>query len=247
MSLYRLWAGKVIEENPRRYFEADAEFILKVSEDIGLETGEIKENKEEALRSFKSEDEEISPDAKKLISTVYIGDTEWYQLLEEWLSFPFNKIFLLMDSHNHKLGKDTAKEYGSLENLDYPDYSRPEDLKIDGKKPTTYTDGIKDRYLLTVAILDLEWYFYAAEEAGLEISDEFAEKARDESLRYFTGLEEEMSDDVAELQKSLLVHAAEWCDELREDYRFRSTVLKKTSKILIEEAEEISGKNKEDL
>lgn len=244
MSLYRLWAGKVIEENPRRYFEADADFILKVSEDIDLDTADVKEKKEEAVQSFNSEDVEISPDAKKLISAVYIGDTEWYQLLEEWLSFPINKIFYLMDSNNHKLGKDTAKEYGSLKHLDYPDYSRPEDLKIDGKKATAHTDGIIDQYLLTVAILDLEWYFYAAEEAGIEISDEFAEKAKEESLRYFTGIDKEMSDDVSQLQESLLVHAAEWCDELREDYRFRSTVLKKTSKILREEAKKISGKNK---
>ncbi|MFQ3307940.1 MAG: hypothetical protein ACI977_000155 [Candidatus Nanohaloarchaea archaeon] len=243
MSLYRLWAGKVIEENPKRYFEADADFILKVSEDIDLETGEIKKNKKEALQSFNSEDEEISPDAKKLISAVFIGDTEWYQLLEEWLSFPIDKIFFLMDSNNHKLGKDTAKEYGSLKNLDYPDYSRPEDLKIDDKKPTEHTNGIVDQYLLTVAILDLEWYFYAAKEAGIEISDEFAEKAREESLRYFTGKDGEMSEEVSHLQESLLLHAAEWCDELREDYRFRSTVLKKTSKILKEEAEKISSRN----
>lgn len=239
MTLYRLWAGNVVKQDPSKYFNADVDYIKNVSEDIGVSLGELEDLRDEALLSF--EGDETSDPSKNLIAAVFIGDTEWYQLLEEWLPFPFNELFLMMDSKVHKLGTDTAKEYGSLENLGMPDYSRPEDLQIDGELPTKYTESAVEQYVLTVAILDLEWYAYAGEEAGLDIDREFIDRAREETLLYFTGRKDSMPEDVKEFQASLLLNAAIWCEEIVEDFGFNSKFLEKTSDILRKEANTLNS------
>ena len=239
MTLYRLWAAKVVEENPSVYFEADVEFIQAVSEDIDLPIGDLLEVRDEAMQSFQGQ--EVSDRAEKLIATVFIGDMDWYQLLEEWLPFPFNDAFTVMDAKVHKVGKDTAKKYGSLENLDLPEFSRPEDVRVAGELPTELTQNPVDQYVLTVALLDLEWYVYAAEQMDLEVDQEFIEKAKEETLEYFTGSREQFSGDLGSFQASLLINAAIWCEQILNDFEFNSKFLEKTSNILREEAEQIKN------
>lgn len=219
MTFYRLWSGKPLENDKdvRKYIAADIDFFINVSEDIDIETGNLVNLRDEVLQ--KSSNEELSPRAQKITAAVLIGDAEWNESLEEWLTFPLSKIIHFTDSKVHHNWTKTARDYGQPNGLDLPVYSTPSTLEIDLENSSYMNQNI-----LAGLLMDLEWYSYIAEEMDITLPSGLVEKTRKETLDYFLQ-DGEFSEDTGALQSSLAIRAADWIDEVKEEWKFRSFLL----------------------
>ncbi len=240
MSVFELVRAGKVREDPEKYFHADMDYVEGVTRDIGRDTSVLHEIRSEAPRKFEDPDNgDVSERTQRTMSAIFLGSAEYNQLFMLWLPSVSRWVYYFLEPRLHTVGKGLPKTYTDLERLKLPTYSRPRDLKVKGRKPTYYADGIVDQHRMTYAILDLEYYFFVAQEAGLEFEDGFIERARRETLMYFTGLEDTMSEDVAELQASLFHHVGVWCETIPREYDINSFFLRKTSKLFKKEAEKL--------
>ncbi|MFB6291782.1 MAG: hypothetical protein ABEI58_00120 [Candidatus Nanohaloarchaea archaeon] len=236
MSVFELVRAAKIREDPEKYFHADMDYVKGVTQDIGRDTSILEEIRSEAPRKFENPGADVNERAQRTMSAIFLGSAEYNQLFMLWLPRVSRWVYYFLEPRLHTVGKGLPKTYTDLERLKLPTYSRPRDLEIEGEKPTYYADGIIDQHRITYAVLDLEYYFFVSQEAGLEFEDSFIERAKEETVRYFTGLEDKMSEDVAELQASLFHHVGVWCETIPEEYDIDSFFLRKSSELFKKEA-----------
>lgn len=228
MTFYRVWGGKILNspENIAQYLEEDANYAIEVSKSTGIDTSEIEELKKKCSDAIKNDTtSNLSEREKKFITTIFVGDAEWNEPLEEWMFFPLDKVLEFTDSKVHQKWTDVARIHGELDLVRMPNYSTPSQIS---REMSHFNDSqhLKGNILLASALLDLEWYNYFVKQMNIEVDKNLIQKTKDESLEYYTGQRKNFSDEVKPFRKSLFSNDVRWIDSMFEDYGTRSETLK---------------------
>lgn len=239
MSFLYLWTGRFLksEEDIRAYVDEDIRFLVDVAEENGYRTSHLNELRDKTAKTLTSD--QRPEEVEKLVSHVLHADGEWNRALTDWMPSPTDKIIELTDGKVQRLRKQLIQKYGGGKK-DIDSFIRPEDVLIDGKRPTDLCGYIQQNTLAD-AMLDLEWFLEVGGAAGLEIDEQFKERARKESTEYFSGKSSSMSADVRDLQISLLENSALWIENVKQEFGFRSAGLSFVAGQLRKEAEELGG------
>lgn len=245
MTLYRLWSGKVLEteQGAAKYFEADANFLINVTDSLGISTSRLENLRDEAIEAIENGEKPESEEAQKLIAAIFVGDAEWNEPLEYWFQKPFAEIFLYSDGKAHHKGLQRARDFGSLEDLDMPNYSTPSMVSKKSENILENINGL-DQLLLTASVLDIEWYGYVAEQMDIDFDKDIIKRTRRETIDHFIN-DKNFSKDLVKFRKALSINDHIWLDNIMSDFDFNSLALEKISQGMKKEAEKIDKKIEE--
>ncbi|MFB6143823.1 MAG: hypothetical protein ABEJ98_00790 [Candidatus Nanohaloarchaea archaeon] len=242
MSFLYLWTGRFLEgeEDIKAYIDEDIRFLVDVAEENSYRTSHLRELRDKTAKTLTSD--QRPEEVEKLVSHVLHADGEWNNALTDWMPTPTDRVIELTDGKVQRLRKKLIAEYGR-EEKDIDSFIRPEDVLINGERPTDLCGYVQQNNLAD-AMLDLEWFLEVGEASGLAIDREFKEKARKESAEYFSGKSSSMSADVRDLQISLLKNSALWIENVKQEFGFRSAGLSFVARQLRKEARELKGEAK---
>lgn len=99
--------------------------------------------------------------------------------------------------------------------------------------------GFRERFLLADALLHLEWFEHAATADGIEVPAGLAERTREESLSYYGGDRDRLSEPVRRFQRLLFVDDA-WVRRVNERYGLDSRLFGVWERILRAERERLA-------
>jgi hypothetical protein len=211
----------LVSRRPRTfapYYEFGAEYVRTVARQMGFEEGTADRTMDEAYRAMDRNQTGVEPPVARSIASVLIGDARWYGALAEWLPLPARvwtrgrgaPLVLALES----VGRGYAD---GLDSFDAPSFSGPEDVLVDGRPAVDYVDERKEQLVLATSILHLEWFVQVAERHGIDVPVYLVDRTRAETKRYFTGVSDELSDDVREFQYWLF-EDIEWVEKFERHY-----------------------------
>jgi hypothetical protein len=120
-----------------------------------------------------------------------------------------------------------------------PRFSRPQDVRIDGRPALAGVSGFRDRFLLADALLHLEWFVHAAAADGIAVPAELVERTREESLSYYGGDRESLSPPVRRFQRLLFADDA-WVRRVNHRYGLGSRLFGLWERLLRAERERLA-------
>ena len=126
-----------------------------------------------------------------------------------------------------------------------PQFSRPRDVTIDGRSALARVSGFRERFLLADALLHLEWFEHAAAADGIEVPASLVERTRDESLSYYGGDRDRLSEPVRRFQRLLFADDA-WVRRVDESYGLESCLFGLWERLLCAERERLASARRSD-
>ena len=229
-------------EDAAEYFLYGAEYVLDVSREMGWYTGDLEATIERSYHAMLNGDTDVDEKSSRLIGAVLVGDAEYWRPLGRWFPRGYR---LLMRGLEHGLRRkllrlagiytDTVETGGGktkLRNFTYaypevrhrfgtPDFTNPNEVMVEGRDPRSYVDGFADHVVLGDSVLHTEWYRYVTQKLGIEIDLDLVEKTRNQSLYYFTGNAETLSEDVRKFQASMF-RDYDWIRGIQDEYQLNS-------------------------
>lgn len=188
-------------ESLESYLEEDAKYFNRVVELTGsgdkLEVGSI---------------EEVSPEKKKVIQVMMVGDAFWLEPYFYWtdksLKGRYSRIALkLIESRFRTKWVRRAGEFGEL-NLRMPDYSVPERIGLDSAHYLTENHHFES-LMQAFSILNLEWMLYVDSELSTGIERSGIDSMIQEATTFFsTG--EVNNPELMQMQVQQHRFAADW-------------------------------------
>ena len=121
-----------------------------------------------------------------------------------------------------------------------PRFSRPKDVIIDGKPALARVSGFRERFLLADALLHVEWFEHAAAADGIDVPATLLEQTRAESLSYYGGVRDELSEPVRRFQRLLFADDF-WVRRVNERYGLDSRLFGFWERLLCAERERLES------
>ncbi|MFB6282786.1 MAG: hypothetical protein ABEK59_02490 [Halobacteria archaeon] len=229
-------------EDAAEYFRYGADYVLDVSRDMGWRVGDLQGTIECGYHAMKNGDTEVDPETARLIGAVLIGDAEYWRPLGRWFPRGYR---LLMRGLEHGLRRkllrlagiytDTVEFGGKKQksrNFFYaypevrqcfgtPEFTLPGEVLVEGSDPRSYVDGFTDHVILGDSVLHTEWYSWVAQKMGIDVNTDLVEKTRNQSLYYFTGNAEVLSEDVRRFQETMFSDYS-WIRGIQDEYDLNS-------------------------
>lgn len=206
------------------WYRVGADYVRTVSERMNFDTGSFTGDAREATEAMRKGDTDVRPEVARSVAATLLADAtfsapfcDWMPRWYELALTPFNRVA-------ERLLRRVAVQYAEdLNVVSVPQFTRPRDVYVDGRPALTYVDGFADRFVLADAILHLEWYDHVARESGVEVPTPFVERAYEETVAYYTGRRNELSDDVHRFQHVLFADET-WVRDLDDVYGLNSAL-----------------------
>jgi hypothetical protein len=223
------------------WYRIGAEYVLTVSEGMDFDTGSFESDYQEATAAMRAGDTDLRPDLARSVAADLLADAvfcdpycEWMPLWYELALAPFNGLA------EAKLRRVARQYADGIDHVSVPRFSRPRDVYVDGRSALEYVDGFVDQFVFADALLHLEWYDHVARESGIAVPASLVERTREETITYYTGHREELSDDVRRFQELLFTDDA-WVRDIDAVYRLDSALFGLWERLLRDERERLAA------
>ncbi len=244
MTVFRLLLPWTLDtpEKAARYMECGADYILEVSRMLDYPVGDLGERVDNAVEAMEDGETDVDDDVADVVATVLVGDAEFYTAFIDWFPLKY-RVFArpLEYTFNPRL-HGVAAEYvggdGVRDLRSEMEYSTAGDHIVDGEPAMSYVDGVGDRTVLADSVLHVEWYHDAASRLGVEVDTGLVERTLEESPRYFCGLDDELTEDVAAFQRALF-RDSDWLRDVEAAYGLDSWVMTRAADAIDEAVEEL--------
>jgi hypothetical protein len=237
VSLLRLF-GLFRPEHFADWYRIGAEYVLSVSEGMGFPVGDFPLRAEEATAALRANRTDVPPEIARSIAADLLADATFSEPYLEWMPLWYELALVGPVNYAEFRLRRVAQRYTQeLAHVTVPRFSRPGDVLVAGRPAVSYVSGFGRRFVLADAVLHLEWYAHVARESGIRIPSGFVERAREETVAYYTG-HGELSDDVRHFQR-LLFTDDKWVRDIDEAYGLDSTLFGLWERLLSRERERL--------
>lgn len=235
------------------YLRIGAEYVVDVADDVGWDHDGLDATVDEAVAAMRAGDTDVDDRVGRLIAVVLAGDADFYTAFIDWfppyrvaarpLDWVFGRKLRRIAAMYAPGGPEVGGFRGWLRN--YPGvldestaFSRPADVRVEGRPATAYVDGFGDRVVLSDAVLHTEWFAHAAQAVGVDIDGSLVERTLRTSPGYFAGVRDELPDDVRGFQRALC-RDADWLRDVDRLYGLDSIVCREAAEDIEEAAERL--------
>lgn len=208
------------------WYSRSSEYVEVVAEEMGFETngyGELRRNAIDALADNRTD---VDADVASTIAATLIGDADFGEAMAGWLPRWYYLATLpqakLVDQRAANVGKRYAEQ---LDDFESPVFREAEAVTVNGRPAVEACDSFQQQFVLTDAILHVDWFVYVAEDAGITVPDELQSRTLEQSAGFFAGATSTIDDDVRRFQQ-LLFSDIDWVRGLNEDYDLNSKLFK---------------------
>ncbi|WP_435094372.1 hypothetical protein [Halorubrum sp. N11] len=184
----------------------------------------------------------LSPAAARSVAATLLADGRFSEPYCEWLPTWYELGLLAPVRYGEWRLRQVAAEIADLANVTVtaPRFSRPQDVTIDGGPALARVSGFRERFLLADALLHLEWFEHAAAADGITVPAALVNRTREESLSYYGGDRERLSEPVRRFQRLLFADDA-WVRRIDEGYRLDSRLFGLWERLLRAERERLAS------
>lgn len=222
------------------WYRIGAEYVLTVSDGMDFEIGSFEADYREATAAMRAGDTDLRPELARSVAADLLADAvfcdpycEWMPLWYELGLAPFNQVA------NYRL-RGVARTYADgLSHVSVPRFSRPRDVYVGGRSALEYVDGFVDQFVFADALLHLEWYDHVARESGIAVPSDLVDRTREETIAYYTGHREQLSEEVRRFQELLFTDDA-WVRDIDAAYGLDSALFGLWERLLREERERLA-------
>ncbi|PSH00272.1 MAG: hypothetical protein BRC28_00105 [Nanohaloarchaea archaeon SW_4_43_9] len=226
MTVLKLFRPRNLD-NPQmisNYFEIDADYLENFLEATGGDFEEINRLKLSIIEKL-DRSEELSKKECLFLTAIFVGDAEWLGPNSEWYNRSLRYAIQLADGFVHHQWYGLAEEYGDVSKVSLPDFSEPESFDINGRPPTFYTSGLRQRVDLIASVTQLEWCLYVCDQIDIDNGLENPDKVMMDGIKYFIGEKESLPKNSARIHKMLFLSDKKWLKDVRELFDIRSLIM----------------------
>ncbi len=154
--------------------------------------------------------DELSPPAARSVATTLLADAAFSEPYCEWMPSWYELGLIVPVRYaDWRLRRVAGRVADTAAvTVTAPRFSRPRDVRIDGRPALEGVSGFRDRFLLADALLHLEWFTHVAAADGITVPDDLVARTRRESLSYYAGTRDRLSSDVRRFQTKLFADDA---------------------------------------
>ena len=237
MSLLRLF-GLLRPQQFADWYRIGAEYVLTVSEGMGFPVGDFPLLAEEATAALRAGSTDVSPEVARSITADLLADATFSAPYLEWMPLWYELALAGPVRYAEFRLRRVAKPYArDLSHVTVPRFSRPHDVLVGGRPAVDYVSGFAKQFIIADAVLHLEWYAHVARESGIRLPPGLVERAREETVAYYTG-HGDLSDDVRHFQRLLFADDA-WVRDIDAAYDLDSTLFSVWERLLTRERERL--------
>jgi len=184
----------------------------------------------------------LSPAAARSVAATLLADGRFSEPYCEWLPTWYELALIAPVRYGEWRLQRVAAAVADAASVTVtaPRFSRPRDVTVDGRPALARVSGFRERFLLADALLHLEWFEHAAAADGIEVPAALAERAREESLSYYGGDRERLSEPVRRFQRLLFADDA-WVRRVDESYGLDSGLFDLWQRFLRAERERLAS------
>ncbi|WP_089384541.1 hypothetical protein [Halorubrum vacuolatum] len=186
--------------------------------------------------------ESLSPAAARSVSTTLLADARFSEPYCEWMPLWYELGLIApiryAEWRLRRIAGGLAADAGVT--ISAPHFSRPADVRIEGRPALERVSGFRERFLLADAILHLEWFVHAAAADGIAVPAELVERTRRESLAYYGGTRTSLSPRIRRFQR-LLFGDDRWVRAVDTAYDLDSRLFGLWERLLVEERRRLGG------
>ena len=185
---------------------------------------------------------ELSPAAARSVAATLLADGRFSEPYCEWLPTWYELALIAPVRYGEWRLRRVATAVADAANVTVtaPNFSRPQDVTIDGRAALARVSGFRERFLLADALLHLEWFEHAAAADGIEVPAALVDRTREESLSYYGGDRDRLSEPVRRFQRLLFADDA-WVRQVDESYGLDSRLFGLWERLLRAERERLGG------
>lgn len=183
----------------------------------------------------------LSPTAARSVAATLLADGVFSEPYCEWMPLWYELGLIAPIRYGEWRLRRVAAAVAESANITVtaPRFSRPRDVRIDGKPALAGVSGFRDRFLLADAILHVEWFAHVAAADGITVPSDLIERTREESLSYYAGDRSALSADVRRFQRHLFADD-EWVARINDRYDLDSTLFDLWERLLSAERTRLS-------
>jgi len=183
----------------------------------------------------------LSPAAARSVAATLLADGRFSEPYCEWLPTWYELALIAPVRYGEWRLRRVAAEIADAANVTVtaPRFSRPRDVTVDGRPALARVSGFRERFLLADALLHLEWFEHAAAADGVEVPPGLVERTRTESLSYYGGARDRLSEPVRRFQRLLFADDA-WVRRVDERYGLDSALFGLWERLLVAERERLA-------
>ncbi|PHQ38180.1 hypothetical protein DJ69_13010 [Halorubrum persicum] len=184
----------------------------------------------------------LSPAAARSVAATLLADGRFSEPYCEWLPLWYETALIAPVRYGEWRLRRVAAAVADAANVTVtaPQFSRAQDVTIDGRPALERVSGFRDRFLLADALLHVEWFEHAAAADGIEVPSGLVERTREESLSYYGGDRDRLSEPVRRFQRLLFADDA-WVRRVDESYGLDSGLFGLWERLLRAERERLAS------
>ncbi|WP_123619403.1 hypothetical protein [Halorubrum sp. CSM-61] len=184
----------------------------------------------------------LSPAAARSVAATLLADGRFSEPYCEWLPTWYELALIAPVRYGEWRLRRVAAALADAASVTVtaPRFSRPRDVTIDGRPALARVSGFRERFLLADALLHLEWFEHAAAADGIEVPAALVDRTREESLSYYGGDRDCLSDPVRRFQRLLFADDA-WVRRVDESYGLDSGLFGLWERFLRAERERLAS------
>jgi hypothetical protein len=200
------------------WFRFGAEYVRDVTDEMGFDAPPLTGRIEAGVAAMERGETAPDPAVARLVAADLLADAVFTAPFCKWTPRWYELALTALEPVAERRLRAVATEYArGVKHLSVPRFSRPRDVLVDGRPATEFVSGFADRFVLADAVLHVEWYAYVARQAGVEVPSAFLARAREETVRYYTGQAPTLSPRVRRFQHQLFGDGA-WVRRVDDAY-----------------------------
>jgi hypothetical protein len=200
------------------WYAASRAYTRHVAEGMGFEGADALDGAQIAA-SLREDPSRLSPAAARSVAATLLADGRFSEPYCEWLPTWYELALIAPVRYGEWRLRRVAAAVADAANVTVtaPRFSRPRDVTVDGRPALAFVSGFRERFLLADALLHLEWFEHAAAADGIEVPAALVDRTREESLSYYGGKRDRLSEPVQRFQRLLFADDA-WVRRVDESY-----------------------------
>ncbi|KTG10992.1 hypothetical protein AUR64_07445 [Haloprofundus marisrubri] len=223
MTVFRLAALRTAEDFAD-WYRIGADYVAHIADGMEFDCGPFREDAVAGVEAMRAGHTDVEPRVARSIAATLLADAAFCEPFCEWLPLWYELALAGPNALAEYRLTRVARMYASdLPHVSVPQYSTPKEVLVEGRPALSHVSGFSDRFVLTDAILHLEWFVHVARESGVDLPPELLARTREETVAYYTGRRESLSPDVHRFQ-SLLFADDEWVRKINRTYGLDSTL-----------------------